>query len=340
MKFLIKILNAYLFTIVSLFGLRVLAWGKQGHAIVNQTAALLLSEETKYDFLREHAFDLAYFSNVPDIVWKQQKTYDLEAPQHFMDMEIFERELKINANSSTQLTEKMNEAFLLQREEFDAKYPNITLKAGRSWWRIREIYDLFQKQSQFLADSKMTQKERHDLQAHWLVLAGVLGHYVGDLAQPLHCTENFDGQLSGQKGLHSFFEDKLLNLMIPKLSEETLKEAKKIWPIYSREAKKLSTLTLISELTHNSRAQLKKLLALDKKLKRKNIKSIATQYRPMIIRQLAEGAVTLAELMKRNLDWKFNSHSFYSFYSMPEYINPGTEKSSHIEEVIEDKSKE
>ncbi len=78
MKFLIKILNAYLFTIVSLFGLRVLAWGKQGHAIVNQTAALLLSEETKYDFLREHAFDLAYFSNVPDIVWKQQKTYDLK----------------------------------------------------------------------------------------------------------------------------------------------------------------------------------------------------------------------------------------------------------------------
>jgi len=36
--------------------------------------------------------------------------------------------------------------------------------------------------------------------------AADVGHYVGDLHQPLHLTENFDGQLTGQDGIHSRFE--------------------------------------------------------------------------------------------------------------------------------------
>jgi hypothetical protein len=38
-----------------------------------------------------------------------------------------------------------------------------------------------------------------------------LGHYVGDVHVPLHTTSNHDGQKTGQKGLHSYFESRLLN---------------------------------------------------------------------------------------------------------------------------------
>ncbi|HEX7880983.1 MAG TPA: hypothetical protein VF720_16350 [Candidatus Eisenbacteria bacterium] len=39
--------------------------------------------------------------------------------------------------------------------------------------------------------------------------AGDIGHYAGDLHQPLHLTSNYDGQESGQRGLHSRFESRL-----------------------------------------------------------------------------------------------------------------------------------
>ncbi len=311
------------------------AWGRQGHAIINQTAALILADSEDKDFLREHAFDLAYFANVPDIAWKQEQTYNTEAPQHFMDMEKFDRELKIKKTNMGPY--KIDEAFLLDREEFDAKYPTISIKAGRSWWRTREIYDLLHKQSEFLADKKMSVKDRHALQAQWLVLAGVLGHYVGDLSQPLHLTENFDGQMSSQKGVHSYFEDKIVNQLIPKLSVDVLVQAKKKWPVFSKANHQASTLTLIANLSQISRTNIKPLLVIDKMQKRKKHTEQSKAYEKMIVDQMVQGSLTLAELWRRNLDWKFNGQMFYTFISIPDYILPGTSKSTHIEEIKENK---
>jgi hypothetical protein len=39
--------------------------------------------------------------------------------------------------------------------------------------------------------------------------AADIGHYAGDLHQPLHLTANYDGQLSGQRGIHSRFESRM-----------------------------------------------------------------------------------------------------------------------------------
>ena len=36
--------------------------------------------------------------------------------------------------------------------------------------------------------------------------AGDLAHYVGDASQPLHSTENYDGQFTGNGGIHSRYE--------------------------------------------------------------------------------------------------------------------------------------
>jgi len=42
-----------------------------------------------------------------------------------------------------------------------------------------------------------------------LQLASDIGHYVADAHVPLHATENYDGQLSGQVGVHARFESRL-----------------------------------------------------------------------------------------------------------------------------------
>jgi hypothetical protein len=42
-----------------------------------------------------------------------------------------------------------------------------------------------------------------------------LGHYVGDAHVPLHTTENYNGQLTNQHGIHAFWESR-----IPEISAE------------------------------------------------------------------------------------------------------------------------
>ena len=38
-------------------------------------------------------------------------------------------------------------------------------------------------------------------------------HYAADLTQPLHTTRNYDGQLTGQSGVHARFESELVNAL-------------------------------------------------------------------------------------------------------------------------------
>lgn len=54
-----------------------------------------------------------------------------------------------------------------------------------------------------------TMREASDLRAV-LCHSASLAHYVEDLSQPLHLTENHDGQLSGQEGIHFRFESDLV----------------------------------------------------------------------------------------------------------------------------------
>jgi hypothetical protein len=39
-----------------------------------------------------------------------------------------------------------------------------------------------------------------------------IGHYIGDAHVPLHTTENYNGQLSGQKGIHGLWESRLVEI--------------------------------------------------------------------------------------------------------------------------------
>jgi hypothetical protein len=45
-----------------------------------------------------------------------------------------------------------------------------------------------------------------------LRLCAEMGHYVGDAHVPLHTTENYNGQMTGQTGIHGFWESRLPEL--------------------------------------------------------------------------------------------------------------------------------
>lgn len=46
-----------------------------------------------------------------------------------------------------------------------------------------------------------------------LRLAADLGHYLGDISVPLHTTKNYNGQLTGQYGIHAFWESRIPELL-------------------------------------------------------------------------------------------------------------------------------
>ena len=76
-------------------------------------------------------------------------------------------------------------------------------------------------------DSLSTLMAEGDWDNVWQI-AAELGHYVADSHQPLHLTLNYDGQYSGNSGIHSRFETQMIN---SHLSELALPEGTgEYWP--------------------------------------------------------------------------------------------------------------
>lgn len=327
------------------------AWGKRGHSMVCETAAYILLDDAKHiaktdksaskkgdktkdgtdeteskaavadiGFLADHSYDLGFYCNAPDLVWKREATYKREWFNHFMDMEIFQRELK---------DAHVEKPFSLSRLEFEKAFPNIKETAGRSFWRIQELMHASDLITAELKKTTLAHDDRFKLQASWLVHLGALGHYVGDLAQPLHVTENYDGQMSNQKGVHAWFEDDAVNELFlhgnKGLGIEVFKRAQSKWKKLSTKWGQSSPLEIAQDLATESNKEIPKLLKIDQKVGRKSLEKAALAFHDMIVDRMATGAVALATLWRRELGWEFDSKKFYTFVTEPDYIDYPTE---------------
>jgi hypothetical protein len=93
------------------------------------------------------------------------------------------------------------------RAALEAQYGAQTvLQTGIVPWAVAECVATLTQQFQAL-----------DWSAAALTIAD-LCHYVGDAAQPLHCTLNYNGQLTGNTGIHSRYESTMMNGHIADLS--------------------------------------------------------------------------------------------------------------------------
>lgn len=59
---------------------------------------------------------------------------------------------------------------------------------------------------------RLTEAMRQRNPARILRLSAEMGHYIGDAHVPLHTTENYNGQLTDQLGIHAFWESRLPEL--------------------------------------------------------------------------------------------------------------------------------
>jgi hypothetical protein len=158
-------------------------WGFFAHRAINYYAVFLLPPEmiTFYKkniiFLSDHAVD-------PD---KRRYMLPEEAPRHFMDLDHYGPAPYVGLPRSW--------------KEAQALYPPDSLaKHGIAPWWLPQM------------ESRLTAAFRSRDAARILKLSAEIGHYMADIHVPLHASSNHNGQLTGQLGIHGFWESRLPEL--------------------------------------------------------------------------------------------------------------------------------
>lgn len=183
------------------------SWGFFAHMRINELAVFILPTgmnrffKNNISYISSHATD-------PD---KRRYADTAEAARHYLDVEVYERVID-------SIPRKWDDAL--------KRYGDTRLqKNGILPWQIQRSY--YQLVNAF--------KDRDSMRI--LSRSTYLGHYLGDAHVPLHTTENHNGQLTNQTGIHGFWESRLPELFSERYNfvvgravyiEDPLKEAWKI----------------------------------------------------------------------------------------------------------------
>ena len=160
-----------------------IAWGFHAHRKINRLAVFTLPPEM-IGFYKENIQYIMEKSVNPDM---RRYVNPLEAPRHYIDLDAYgEGALEFLPKYWTQAVEQFTEDTLLA-------YGTVPWHINSVRYRLTEAF-----------------KEK-DLE-RVLRYSADLGHYVGDANVPLHTTENYNGQMTGQYGIHGFWESRLPEL--------------------------------------------------------------------------------------------------------------------------------
>jgi len=172
-----KLVVIILFILLFLPTKQLNSWGFHAHKLINRYAVFTMPEEL-IGFFKKHINHLSEHSVDAD---KRRYVVKEEAPRHYIDIDVYgEKPFEV-------MPKKWNDAV--------EKFTEDTLIAyGIVPWYIQTIYNRLV--------NAFSNKDINYI----LKNASDLGHYVADAHVPLHTSLNYDGQLTGQKGIHAFWE--------------------------------------------------------------------------------------------------------------------------------------
>jgi hypothetical protein len=158
-------------------------WGFFGHEKINRLAVFTLPPEM-IGFYKKNIQYLTEASVNPD---RRRYTVAEEAPRHFIDIDDY------GDSAILKLPRYWEDAV--------KKYGEDTLQArGVVPWHVARMYYRL-KEAFMIRDPKRI-----------LSVSAELGHYIADANVPLHTTKNYNGQLTGQTGIHALWESRLPEL--------------------------------------------------------------------------------------------------------------------------------
>lgn len=190
------------FSIFLIFSLTTKAnsWGLETHKVVNELAYEILPPSSLKTFFAIHKKYISEHATDPDLVLRRLYG-DKEGIKHFINLDAY-GPFPFNA-----LPRDYNRAV----KKFGRK--QIEREGILPWWIIWSQQELQRAMEQ--GDWKRVRLQ-----------ASHLGHYVADLFMPLHSTANYDGQLTGNDGIHKRLEDGLVDARIEQYRVEIKKQLK------------------------------------------------------------------------------------------------------------------
>lgn len=164
----------------ALLHITLCSWGFHAHKLINRSAVFTLPSELAA-FYKKNILAITEKSVDAD---KRSYVDSLESPRHYIDIEDFE--------------ENHIDSIPIHWSKAKKKYQERKLlAAGIIPWHIEQTY-------QRLVKAFATKKTDQIIK-----ISADLGHYIADAHVPLHTTRNYNGQLSGQIGIHAFWESRI-----------------------------------------------------------------------------------------------------------------------------------
>ena len=163
---------------------RAQAWGFFGHRLLNRLAVYTLPPQM-LGFYKANIEYLTVNATRPD---SRRTVVPGEAPKHFLDVD------RYGDSAEYKLPRKYADAVARYGED-------SLLRHGIVPWNVLSM------NNQLTAAFKAKDTDRI------LSLSADLGHYVADACVPLHTTRNYNGQLTGQRGIHGLWESRLPELL-------------------------------------------------------------------------------------------------------------------------------
>lgn len=172
----------------------ILGWGEKGHKITTQFALNLipyqikLTNETKAAIIK-HSVD-------PD---SRKRNDSTEGPKHFIDIDSYKEFLE-----GQMITSKDSLVNLYDETTVD--------ESGVLPWATVETFNKLVE--------AFKSKNENDI----ILYMSDLAHYVGDGHQPQHATINYNGAITGQKGIHKRYESEMVDANLDQLKNSFRKQ--------------------------------------------------------------------------------------------------------------------
>lgn len=160
-----------------------MSWGFFGHGYINRIAVFTLPPGM-ITFYKNHIGEIEQMSINPD-----QRRYAVpeEAPRHFIDLDEY------GDSAANVLPKYWNDAVLKMGEDSLTDHGIVPWHIYRMYFRLRDAF--------MVADPESI-----------VSVSAELGHYIADAHVPLHTTSNYNGQKTGQNGIHGLWESRLPEL--------------------------------------------------------------------------------------------------------------------------------
>jgi len=158
-----------------------ICWGWLGHSIINFNT--ILSALPEMEFFENWADSLAVHASDAD--YRKQFDPD-EGPRHYIDIDNFPEFLETGM-----ISQNFDSLVMIHGYDF-------VISQGILPWAILRRIDSLQ--------TAFENGEWHNAMLH----ASDLGHYIGDGHMALHLTRNYNGQYTGQYGVHSRYESNMI----------------------------------------------------------------------------------------------------------------------------------